>query len=379
MAVTIDKPQVKRRYDPAESAIHIIRGLDAILRMHGMLIELSARCDQDGAMDHLEYFLKRPRFSNKNPGLILFCSGANPPTTSDEIEGAVLLYEYQMAGFGCGIFVADYYGGDRTVIAARPFRAQIASLACAALLAQGALAVQLTYQADLSGFDGERFVGPFKVSSRWRRASSMRQMHGCVLLEDSYDATLSNFGKHTRRNLRASRRYAEADFGYTFIADPVMTKEEFLALNRLSTYPVSDELATWRYEATKLVQEPLFLSIRGSDGEWLSAIGGRRQRNGTFVEWQMNRAGMTKHSLGTLMRSHLIEYELQKGSRRLYFVGGTTDSMKYSIGSEYFVDLVAWRRALLAFLLNRFARPLMLEKTFLVQTLADPKLNWQPW
>ena len=120
--------------------------------------------------------------------------------------------------------MADYHGGDRTVIAARPLRAPMASLVCAGLLAQGALAVQLTYQTDLSVPD-ESLVGAPKGSSRWRRASSVRVMHGFVPLENSYDATLSNLGKHTRRNLRASRRYAEANLGYTFVADPVISKE----------------------------------------------------------------------------------------------------------------------------------------------------------
>ena len=57
----------------------------------------------------------------------------------------------RLRAFGCRVFVADYHGGDRTVIAPPPqFRAQIASLGCAALLRRGALAVQMTYQTDVS-------------------------------------------------------------------------------------------------------------------------------------------------------------------------------------------------------------------------------------
>jgi hypothetical protein len=93
----------------------------------------------------------------------------------------------------------------------------------------------------------------------------------------------------------------------------------------------------------------------------------------------MNRADMASLSPGTLMRSHLIEYEVQRGTKRLYFVGGTSHSIKHSICTEHFVDLVALQRAFPAFLLRRFARPLMLEKTFLVQALANPRLKWQPW
>ena len=377
MDVFITKPQVESRCDPARVAVHLVRGRDSILRMHRMLVELSACCDQRGAMDHLEYFLSRPKFANKIPCLILFCSVC-PPTCSDEIEGAILLYEYQVSGFGCRVFAADYHGGDRTVIAPPQLRAQIASLGCGALLARGALAVQLTYQTEPSLVE-QSVPHTANGNPRWRRASSVRPMHGYVPLEDTYDATLANFGKHTRRNLRASRRHAEAKLGYTFVADPVMSKEEFLTFNRVSTHPVSDELAAWRYDAMKLLPECLFLGIRDNSGRWLSAIGGRRHQNGTYVEWQMNRADMTTFSLGTLMRSHLLEHEVERGSRRLYLVGGTSHSMKFAFGTDHFVDLVTLRRALPAFLLRRFARPLMLEETFLVQAIADPKLKWEAW
>jgi hypothetical protein len=374
--VLTDKPQSRKKCDPAQAVIHVVRGRTAVLAMHEMLAELSSRCDQLGAMDHLEYFLNRPKFANKIPCLILFSTGPLP-TTSRQIEGAILLYEYQVKGLGCRIFVADYHGGERTVIAPRDLRAQMASLGCAALLTRGALAVQLTYQTEASEAE-DPFVQTGNGNPRWRRATSVRAMHGYVPLEDTYDATLAQFGKHTRRNLRASRRHAEAELGYTFVADPVVSKDEFMAFNRISTYPVAEELASWRYDALKLGDE-LFLGIRGSKDGWLSLIGGRRQQNGTYVEWQMNRADRTEFSLGTLMRSHLIEHEIEKGIRRLYLVGGTSHSMKHAFGKEHFVDLIALRHSLPAFLLRRFGRSLMLEGTFLVQTVADPKLKWLPW
>jgi hypothetical protein len=376
METFLDKLQRERKWDPAQAAVHIIRGRAGILQRYRMLVELSARCDQQGAMDDLEYFLSRPKFANKIPCLILFCSVC-PPRASDEIDAAILLYEYQVKGFGCRVFVADYHGGDRTVIAPPQNRAQVASLGCGALLAGGALVVQLTYHTEPNASEGI-FPGT-NGSSRWRRASSIRVMHGYVPLEDTYDATLATFGKHTRRNLRASRRYAEAKLGYTFVADPVISKEEFIAFNRLSAYPASDEVAAWRHDALKLLRDRLYLGIRGSNGEWLSVIGGRHQQNDTFVEWQMNRTDMTSFSLVTLMRSHLLEHEVARGSKRLYLVGGTSHSMKYAFGTEHFVDLVTLRRGLPGFLMRRLGRPQVLEETFLVQALANPKLKWQPW
>lgn len=377
MEALISQPLLDRRCDPTKASVHIIRGLDAILQVQGLLVDLSARCNQNGAMDHLEYFLRRPKFANKIPCLILFGSDTTR-VTSDDVDGVVLLYEYQVAGFGCRVFVADFHGGDRTVVALPQDRAQIATLACGALLERGALAVQLTYQVEFPESE-EHFVSVAKGSSRWRRASSIRTMHGYVPLEDSYDATLASFGKHTRRNLRAVRRYAQANLGYTFVAEPVISKEEFMAFNRISAYPVADELAAWRHDAIKLMRGCLFLGIQGPKGEWLTIIGGRRHENGTFVEWQMNRSDMAAFSLGTLMRSHLIEHEVERGSRRLYLVGGTSHSMKHAFGTEHFVDMVALRRALPAFIRSRFARRVMLENTFLVQAIADPKLKWQTW
>jgi hypothetical protein len=374
MDVSSKERRLDGRCDLAMAAIRILRGRDAILPMREMLVDLSTRCDQQGAMNHLEYFLCRPKFVSKIPCLILFCS-PDPPNNSHEVEAAVLLYEYQMGGFASRILVADYHGGDRTLIAPEPLRVQAAFLACEALLKGGAFAVQLTYQGDLPDPKPHAKSG----GSPWRWAASQRSMHGHIQLAGTYEGTLSGLGKHTRRNLRASRRHAQAELGYSFIADPVMTKEEFGAFNRISTHPESDEMTAWRYDAMRLLPDRLFLGIKGTDGEWLSVIGGRRCQDRTIVEWQMNRAGLTKSSLSTLMRSHLFEHEVEHGCRRLYFVGGTPHSMKHSQAIELFVDFVAVRSRVPAFFLRRLARPLIWEQTFLVETLADPKLKWYPW
>ena len=378
MEISTEKQRLDGRCDLATAAVRIFRGRDAILPMAEMLVDLSARCDQSGAMDHLEYFLSRPKFVSKIPCLILFCS-ADPSSTPDKIEGAVLLYEYQVSGIASRILVADYHGGDRTVIAPAPLRVQAAFLACETLFKRGALAVQLTYPGELPESELDSSADMKPVGLPWLWAASRRSMHGPIMLADTYEHSLSRLGKHTRRNLRASRRHALAELGYTFIAEPVMTKEEFAAFNRTSTHAESDEMTAWRYEAMKLIPDRLFLGIKAASGEWLSVIGGRRSQDKTIVEWQMNRAGLTKSSLSTLMRSHLFEHEVEHGCRRLYFVGGTPHSMKHSQAIELFVDFVAVRSRLLAFFLRRLARPLMGEKTFLVQTLADPKLRWHSW
>jgi hypothetical protein len=360
--------------------ISVLHGAASILSLQTALVDLSERCGQPGAMDHLEYFLRRPKFASKIPCLILFSARRDDklPTTSPEIAGAVLLYQYQFAGVGLKIFVADYHAGDRTVVAPAGLRAQMASLACAGLLERGALVAQLTYHTESSENDIHCSVGD-RGSSWWRWASTVRVMHGHIPLAETYDGTLAGLGKHTRRNLRESRRRAERELNYTFVTDPVMSREEYLAFNRRSSYAVSEELAAWRYEAMKLIPEAVFLGLRSGSGEWMSLIGGRRSQDRTFVEWQMNRNDMAQYSLRTLMRSHLLEHEVKRGSKRLYLVGGTSHSIKLSQGTDYFVDLVALRFPLPGFVLRLVSRTRMLEQAFLVRALTDPKLKWKRW
>ena len=365
--------------NPPQFVCTFVRGRAAILQMRRQLTAFSEHCGQGEVFDDLEYFLMRPKFVNKRPCLILFHTKSTHllPEDERELNGAVLLYEYQLLGLGLRAFASDFHGDERTVIAPLGSRARIASLACAALMEQGALAVQLSYR------DEELNLNPGAVSSqdgkRWRWATTVREIRGPMTIRPTFDETLALLGKHTRRNLRAVRRVAEEGLGYEFVVKPSITKEEFLAFNRISAYPATDEMAAWRYESMKLVSNCLLLGLRAADGRWLSLIGGRCSQSYTTVEWQLNRTDLPNFSLSTLMRSHHIEYEASRGAKGIHFLGGTPHTIQHSLEKEKVFGVVVLRQLLPAALLRPLMYPIRLEHHFLIKTLTDTQLKWQTW
>ena len=360
--------------------VHVVAGREAVLRLRPLLVELSRRCDQAGAMDDLEYYLARPGFVGKKPVLLLVDAGSGEglPSSADGVEGAVLLYEQQAFGVGCKVFTADYHGGERTVIAPLAGRSRIAFVAAAALMKRAALLVHVTYEAGEAPVDAAGIESPGRRTLRW--CGEERGMTGYLPIEDTFDGTLANLGKHTRRNLRLYRRRAEADLGYVAVDRPEMTKDEFLAMNRMSAYAVSDAQAGWRYDATKVCPErSLFLGLRSGKGEWLSLIGGRTHEGRTIIEWQMNRTDLPEYSLSTLMRSQLIEHEVARGTQRIYFVAGTSHPIRNSMVPDKFIDVTVVRYRVPEFVLRRLVPKDGTEPEFLVRVLLDKSLEWHLW
>lgn len=119
-----------------------------------------------------------------------------------------------------------------------------------------------------------------------------RRVRRYLPLQSTYDETLATMGKHTRRNLRAFRRRAEAELHADFVSVAELSRDDLVTLNGLCSYPVPDRVAAWRHQtATELIGSFL-LGIRSGDGRWLSLLGGRRHHGTTEVTWQMNREGL---------------------------------------------------------------------------------------
>jgi hypothetical protein len=158
-----------------------------------------------------------------------------------------------------------------------------------------------------------------------------------------------------------------------------MSREEFLAMNRVCTYPVAVELATWRYESLKSLPGRVFLGLKDSKGEWVSLIAGRSHHEITEIDWQMNRAGLPEYSLSTAMRSYLLEHEVAKGTRKLHFEGGTPHSIRRTLLRENVVDLIALRRSPVGLLLRRLTRRFAPENNYLTNMLSYSTVEWKRW
>ena len=358
----------------------VLRGRSSILRIQPLLVRLSSLCEQTGAMDYLEYFLTGPDNLKKIPYLVLV--GKRPSSNltemrAEDLRGAVLVYEYKVLGMPSRIFTTSDFNGSRAVIAPPADRTKISASVGRYLMARGAQVVMLSYAGEGNEKWSECFDGSVGDKKRlW--TTQTREVGATIVLEKTADETLAAMGKHTRRNLRYYRRKAEAELGCTFEGDvkSMLNRAQLIELNSASTHPVSEVVLERRYRTMKELNGLFCVGVKTPDGQWMGLLGGRRHHGVSEIDWQMNRGGLEKYSVGTVIRAYLIEYEIEIGTERLFFEGGTPHSMRHAFISEKAVDIVVAQRSLFVSLLRRVAHwsP---PKNFLLQTLVDPALRWE--
>ena len=370
-------------WSPAtELWFYVLRGTEHILRMHPVLVELSARCEQTGVMDHIALFLGSILNENKTPSVVLLArrGGTDPfALRADDLFGAALVYEYEVFGRASGVYVTEDGAGGRTVIGAPTERAALTIKVCEHLIERGARLALLSYKEDVNPEkqDAEIARQVRRNGTMW--GSQVRDMSTYMTIRPTFQETLAQLGKHTRRNLRYYRRRTESELGCRFYSEvrTAMSRAEFGDLNRMSTHPVEDRVMARRYEDLSRFPESFCVGLRAEDGRWLSLMAGRRHHGNTEVDWQLNRAGMERFSLGTAVRSYFLENEVALRTKRLYFEGGTPHTMRHSLVTEEAVDIIALRPSWDVRLMSAFARSRFAKKNFLMLTLADPSINWQ--
>jgi hypothetical protein len=359
----------------------VLRGRTEILRLRSMLGTLSEFCGQAGATDYLEYFLTASENLKKTPYLVLMASRSDVGVFDlrpVDLWGAVLVYEYRVLGFGSNLFTASDYNGSRAVIAPATLRRQVSAAVCRYLMDRGAQIVLLNLEPGAPE-SCQIFEGAMAGSTKCWWGTQRRKVGATIALCKTFDATLARMGKHTRRNMRYYRRKAEAELQCSFIADvrSMLTMAQLLELNYASTHPVPHSTLERRYHTTRSMDGFFCVGLSRADGQWISLLGGRRHHGVTEVDWQMNRDGLAKYSVGTVIRSYLIEHEIAIGMQKLFFEGGTPHSMRHSFVSEEAMDIVVMNRSLPVFLLRSVARWLHPEKNFMLQTLMSPAVKWQ--
>jgi hypothetical protein len=368
----------------AGATIHTIRGRDAILRMQGVLADLSARCGQTGVMDDVAYFLSKPGALRRIPHLMLVTSTPDfdlEKLSADDLIGVVLLYKYAVFGLGVGAFTSNDRSGRGTLVAPIGLRSKVADFVSRKLMDQGALTVLISFcDEEVGGKAGEAGTGQLSRGSagecmtmRWARRE--RDIPGYLPLESTFDATLARIGQRTRSNLRYYRRRAEKQLGCTFVPAVEMGKAEFLSFNRDCMYAVPVKVATWRYDSLSELSTPLFMGVKDRDGRWLCLVGGRRTGTKTEILWQMNRNGLSVYSLSIVMRSYFLEHEISERMTRLYIEGGTGHPMRYSVVQDKVTDLAFLRRSPFAALISRLAKRSVRNGNELAEMLLDPRLH----
>lgn len=330
-------------------------------------------------MDDLDYFLARPQIRKKIPVVVSLPQPLAPAESgsSEPLDAAVLLYEHHVGGHGIRIFATDDTTGRRTLISAPSIRAAFALTACQGLLAKGAQIILMSFRHDDPQIDVslENILQQAGCSCRW--ASREREITGYLPLSDGLEATLALVGTRTRNHLRYYKRRAENQLGATFVPDAKISREDFIELNRISAYPVTDEVAGWRYDLLQELTSPVLYGMRDRDGQWLSLIGGRHYDCNMEMNWQMNRADIPSQSLGTAARYFLIEHEVNRGTKRMYLEGGTTHSMSHAFVREKATDLIVMRQSPLTRIFPSLIRRFLPPENMLLQVLEDTSLEWR--
>jgi hypothetical protein len=360
-------------------SVAVLRGPRAVAGMRSVLVELCRSTGQAGAMDALELFLNSPSARAKIPYLLLVGRRqmANPESTiANDLDGAVLIYEYRIAGRGTGVFATDDVTGERTLIAPAELRTEVAEIACRKLLNIGAKAALISFNGR---HEPPRRPLAEEAGTSARMAIRTRVAPGYLALAATFQSTLATLGDNTRRNFRRYRRRVESDLGAVFVPSVEMGREQFLEINRTSTNPLCEAVAEWHYDTMAQVGRPVFCGLRAADGRWLSLIGGFRSDATLHITWQLNLAGMPRYSLTTVMRSFLMEFEVDQRTTKLIFEGGTPHPMRHSLKSVSVVDMIVQRKSPSAWLLRKFSRWIFPEKNFLGHTLRDDHLRWTDW
>lgn len=365
----------------------VLRGRSSILPWASLLEEFSARCGQPGAMSWLEFFLRGQTARHKTPYLVLaFAPGVDPSAASpqslqaQQIASATLTVEYCVCGLRTRAFVPDDIAGLRSVVAPADRRRAAATQAAAALLECGAHIAIVAYDAaNCSATTPPQFAAGEAVD--W--AERTRTTSARLPLRSTFDETLAQMSKSTRTNLRYYRRRLVREQPVEFVSDArgQLTPETLRMLNGNSRYPIENEEFERRVAACSL-PGGFLLGLRTAAGEWLSLMGGWRQNDTTVLHFQCNAGARERDSLSTVMRSFLIEHEVERGAREIVFYGGTPHHMQRAFVTVPVHDLIIRRRSwLAAFLLwlapwGKAHRSPFGRANFLGETLSEGALQW---
>lgn len=321
--------------------VRIVKGRENIATYAPRLEDLALQCGQPGAMNWLRYFLEVSRVRRKHPYLVLLFAASTGPA-ADDLVAAVLFFEYFALGLPTRGFATDDASAFRTVIAPPGQRGEIAVCAIRAMLQHGAQGVFVSYEDPGASPPLPTFADAPALQWAQRR----RDFDKTLTLEPTYDATLAKFGKTTRVNLRYYRRKLLAKMDCEFVPDArtLLSEETLLALNESSHYPFIPRRCLLQLEASRDLPGGFLMALRGPGGEWMSLLGGWRQGRMSVLHWQLNAPGYEKDSLGTVMRSYLLEHEISLGMRWLSFYGGTPHSISNAFDRSEVWDLVVRRR-----------------------------------
>lgn len=370
-------------------SITVARGLLAIRAHIPELHRLAAAYGQPGTMHGLEVLLGSQFARRKRPYLVCFHETAAPAhAPSAMLTGAVLLQEYSIFGLPVGVFATADPFGVRTVVGPRHLHATLCLHASRFLLAAGGRLVLATWRLAPHSAPGE--VTPVcdaSVQDGYLHALSKRTVQDTLRLGTTSEATLQTLGKRTRVHMRAARRrfdhlYPGAVPGDATAWLATANDEDLRQLNEASLDVIPQDEFNHQVRSLCRSAGGFALGLQLS-GRWIALVGGWRQDNATWIEWQCNGRGLEKLSLGSVLRTYLFEEEARRGTQHLSFHGGTSHSMLHRFQRTPVADMLTRRPGpvtatlirLVPWMCRRWPK-LLLRGNFLFDALCQPDLRW---
>ena len=336
----------------AAYSVQILRGSRSIRMAETAIAELRQIAGQDdNPLLRLEFFLGRVSLFPGNQPVALLIRSAQ------SLEGVVYFYEKTFCGLSTGYLRGfDHLTGESSVIAPEPSRALFLQLALHQLFLQ--TKARVAWATVCMGAAEPRTMRQLEHQALKLETSSIGREHR-LTLSDTYDATLSRFGQHTRRNLRYYRRRAEKELQVSFHPDldPEESSQALQQLSKCSFQPFRDSLAEWRKMAELVRKQPGYfaMGLRANDA-WISYMVGMRTAGQTWVLMQMNHNRFARYSLSTVLRSYFFEHEIGRGQREIKFVNGTCALFQRCCEPDTCFTVLG-RRGLIAFLVTRCIAP----------------------
>ncbi len=368
--------------------ITVARGLLAIRAHIPELHRLAAAYGQPGTMHGLELLLGSQFARRKRPYLVCFHEKSTPAHASAVLTGAVLLQEYRMLGLPVGVFATADPFGVRTVVGPRHLHTAFCLQASNFLLAAGGRLVLATWRlspqhAHVETIPLSAGTGPDSCL----HAVATRTVQDTLQLGPTAEDTLQTLGKRTRVHMRAARRRFDSQYPEALPGDATgwlaaASDAALQQLNEASLDVISQN--EFNHQVRTLCQsEGGFVLGLQISGRWIALVGGWRQDDATWIEWQCNARGFEKLSLGSVLRTYLIEDETRRGTRCLSFHGGTSHSMLHRFQKTPVADMLTRRPGLVTAALIHLVPwicrqwpKLLLRGNFLFDALCTPGLRW---
>jgi len=341
-------------FESAQRTTPLVIGHQKFLELLPEIHHLRVRCcQQHDLTTDPEHFIASNTAKNRRICAVLIRRG-------QQLEACVLFFEHSLLGMSTGLVRGGDALGGSFVIGEKAFALQFIHMAAQALLRKRHVhGVSLTVKATRD--ECARLMG---AEAKNRVYSERTPVHK-LTLANSYHEMLASMGHRTRRSLATKRRQLEQRSRVIFLPhlEHAQALEAMEALRTRSWPQRYRKFYETRHRLLCERSEMFTMGMLLPDGTWLSILSGWRRDGVTYIDLQMNDSHFRKESISAVMRCFLLEHEIARQQKMLFFVGGCSILLgRYCEPGEVCTDVVLARPGLRSALFKRML-PLLKPKS----------------